>query len=78
MSEFDGVLDAVIADLRQRSRKAEYRNDPALWVEEVLGKHLWSKQREIAQNTAKIRDEERRLLELEPDIEHLKQQVSDG
>ena len=50
MSEFDGVLDAVIADLRQRSRKAEYRNDPALWVEEVLGKHLWSKQREIAQS----------------------------
>jgi hypothetical protein len=46
----DNVLDAVIADLRQRSKKAEYLKDPALWVEEVLGKHLWSKQREIAKS----------------------------
>jgi len=42
------VLDNVIEDLRKRSKKAEYLVDPALWVEEVLGKHLWSKQREIA------------------------------
>ena len=46
----DNVIDNVIADLRQRSRKQEYLNDPALWAEEVLGKHMWSKQREIAQS----------------------------
>lgn len=46
----NNVLDSVIADLRSRSRKAEYLNDPALWAQEVLGKQLWSKQREIAQS----------------------------
>ena len=46
----ENVLDSVVADLRQRSRKQEYLNDPALWAEEVLGKHMWSKQREIAQS----------------------------
>jgi hypothetical protein len=46
----DGVLDSVISDLRSRSKKSEYLNDPALWAKEVLGKHLWSKQREIAQS----------------------------
>lgn len=46
----EAVLDNVIADLRLRSRKQEYLNDPALWAEEVLGKHMWSKQREIAQS----------------------------
>lgn len=46
----DGVLDAVIADLRQRSKKLEYLTNPALWAEEVLGKQLWSKQREIAES----------------------------
>jgi hypothetical protein len=46
----DNVLDAVIADIRARSKKAEYLTDPALWAKEVLGKHLWSKQQEIAQS----------------------------
>lgn len=44
----DNVLENVIADLRQRSKKSEYLTDPALWAKEVLGKTLWSKQREIA------------------------------
>ena len=44
----DSVFDNVIADLRSRSKKEVYRTDPALWAEEVLGKHMWSKQREIA------------------------------
>lgn len=47
---FDAAFDAVIADLRQRSKKAEYLKDPALWAKEVLGKHMWSKQREIAKS----------------------------
>jgi len=46
----DSVLDGVIADLRQRSKKSEYLKDPALWAEEVLGKKMWSKQREIAKS----------------------------
>lgn len=46
----ENVLDAVISDLRLRSRKQEYLADPALWAKEVLGKHMWSKQREIAKS----------------------------
>jgi hypothetical protein len=46
----DNVLENVIADLRQRSKKSEYLTDPALWAKEVLGKTLWSKQREIAKS----------------------------
>jgi hypothetical protein len=44
----DTAIDNVIANLRARSKKQEYLIDPALWAEEVLGKKLWSKQREIA------------------------------
>lgn len=43
-----GVLDAALADLRQSSKAAKYRTDPVLWAKEVLGIHLWSKQREVA------------------------------
>ncbi len=46
----DNVIDNVISDLRGRSKKAEYLTNPALWAKEVLGKELWSKQREIAQS----------------------------
>lgn len=46
----ENVLDSVIADLRSRSKKSEYLTDPALWAKEVLGKELWSKQREIAKS----------------------------
>lgn len=46
----DSVFDNVIADLRQRSKKEVYRNDPVLWAKEVLGKHMWSKQRDIARS----------------------------
>lgn len=46
----DSVFDNVIADLRSRSKKEVYKTDPALWAKEVLGKHMWSKQREISQS----------------------------
>jgi len=46
----DNVLDAVIADLRSRSKKEEYLTDIKLWAKEVLGKTLWSKQEEIARS----------------------------
>jgi hypothetical protein len=48
MTMIDSVIDNVISDLRKRSRKAEYLTDVTLWAKEVLGKTLWSKQREIA------------------------------
>ena len=44
----ENVLDSVIADIRARSKKAEYLTDIKLWAKEVLGKTLWSKQEEIA------------------------------
>lgn len=44
----DNVLDSVIADIRARSKRAEYLTDIKLWAKEVLGKTLWSKQEEIA------------------------------
>jgi len=46
----DNVIDGVIADLRKRSKNSIYLTDPEAWVNDVLGKHLWSKQREVAQS----------------------------
>lgn len=46
----DGVIDGVIRDLRQRSKNSLYLTDPAAWVHDVLGKHVWSKQREILES----------------------------
>ncbi len=45
----ENVFDQAMQDLRKSSQKAKYRTDPALWAKEVLGIHLWSKQREIAE-----------------------------
>ena len=46
----DNVLDGVIMDLQKRSKNSLYLNDPAAWVHDVLGKHVWSKQEEILQS----------------------------
>jgi hypothetical protein len=46
----DNVIDGVIKDLRQRSKNSLYLTDPAAWVSDVLGKHVWSKQREILES----------------------------
>lgn len=43
-----GVFDTALDELRKKSRASQYRTDPVLWAKEVLGIHLWSKQREIA------------------------------
>lgn len=43
----DNVLDGVIADLQKRSKNSIYLTDPAAWVYDVLGKHVWSKQKEV-------------------------------
>ena len=41
------VFGDVIAQLRQQSRKSRYVTDPVAWAKDVLGIHLWSKQREV-------------------------------
>ena len=46
----DNVIDGVIRDLRQRSKNSIYLNDPEAWASDVLGKTLWSKQKEIAES----------------------------
>lgn len=46
----DSVIDGVIGDLRRRSKNSLYLSDPAAWVYDVLGKHVWSKQREVLES----------------------------
>lgn len=42
------IMRDAVAELRNRSRQAGWANDPAGWASDVLGVHMWSKQREIA------------------------------
>jgi hypothetical protein len=46
----DNVIDGVIADLRKRSKNSIYLTDPVAWANDVLGKHMWSKQAEIGRS----------------------------
>lgn len=48
----DNVIDGVIQDLRKRSKNSIYLNDPVAWASDVLGKHMWSKQAEVALSVA--------------------------
>jgi hypothetical protein len=48
----DNVIDGVISDLRKRSKNSIYLNDPVAWASDVLGKHMWSKQAEVALSVA--------------------------
>ena len=41
------VFSSVIDQLRQQSRLSKYQSDPVMWAKDVLGIHLWSKQREV-------------------------------
>lgn len=52
----NNVFEEALADLRLRSRASAYQNNPTLWAKEVLGIHLWSKQRDIAES---VRDNKR-------------------
>lgn len=42
------AVDLVVQDMVRKSRDKKYLDDPVLWVRDILGRHLWSKQREIA------------------------------
>jgi hypothetical protein len=46
----ENAIDGVVAELRKRSQNSIYINDPVAWARDVLGKHMWSKQAEIAQS----------------------------
>lgn len=49
MSRVDREVAGSVADqLRSRARQAGWAADPVRWARDVLGVHLWSKQREIA------------------------------
>ena len=44
----EGAIDGVVAEMRRRSKNSIYLNDPVAWASDVVGKHMWSKQAEIA------------------------------
>lgn len=44
------VASMVSTQLRNRVRQVRWSQDPQSWAQDVLGVHLWSKQREIAQS----------------------------
>ena len=44
------VIDGVVSDIRRRSKNSLYLNDPVAWASDVLGKHMWSKQAEVARS----------------------------
>lgn len=51
MSRVDREVAVSVADqLRSRARQAGWAADPVKWAHDVLGVHLWSKQREIAES----------------------------
>lgn len=50
MSSLSDVVDLAIGDLRERSRKRLYKDDPQAWLSDVLNKQWYSKQEEIVQD----------------------------
>ena len=56
MKVLSGAVELAVLHMQQQSLREEYYNDPVLWAKEVLGFHMWSKQREIAES---VRDNKR-------------------
>ena len=44
------VVDYVEKDITRLTNKDKYFNDPALWIEDIVGITLWSKQKEVARS----------------------------
>lgn len=42
------IARSVVGQLRNQARQASWASDPARWASDVLGVHMWSKQREIS------------------------------
>ena len=47
-----GAVAMAVASIQRNMKLGVYKDDPVLWAKEVLGVHLWSKQREIAYSVA--------------------------
>ena len=47
-----GAVAMAVASIQRNHKLGVYKDDPVLWAKEVLGVHLWSKQREIAYSVA--------------------------
>ena len=45
-----GAIQNAITHIRKKSTNEEYLNDPVKWAHDVLGVHMWSKQREICES----------------------------
>lgn len=54
-----GVVHEAVASLRVDGVQDSYRLNPPGWAKDVLGVHLWSKQREIAES---VRDHKRTVV----------------
>jgi hypothetical protein len=46
----NNAMQNAAKQLGWHSRQLEYRTNPALWIKDVMGKELWSRQGEIAQS----------------------------
>lgn len=55
MRTFAEALKTASAEFSKETRKDAWRKDPALWVKERLGMHLWSKQAEIGRSIVENR-----------------------
>lgn len=44
------ATDRAMVHFRRRAQQLEYRKDPARWVKDKLGQHLWSMQRAVAES----------------------------
>ena len=54
-----GAVQMAIARMNARSLNDEYLNDPVKWAKDILGVHLWGKQREIVES---VRDNKRTVV----------------
>lgn len=43
-------MKAAATELAAEDKNLAYRKDPALWIKDVMGKELWSRQKDIAQS----------------------------
>ena len=50
MMELLRVVEYAEKDITRLTNRDKYFNDPALWIQDVVGITLWSKQREVAQS----------------------------
>lgn len=55
----DAAITGVVQRLHDDAVQASYRDDPVVWARDILGVHLWSKQREVGES---VRDHKRTVV----------------